>query len=113
MERLPLEQQEPTGPALQRCDGGSQESDFQRDYLQLEGLCLHLEDADSPQGGKAYICVPNIDKTSAALKTLPPPLVPGVPAQHPSTNVSGAQQEMAPPSHQGPQTAFCQQQGTA
>lgn len=112
MERLPLEQQEPIGPALQRCNGGFQESNFQRDYLQLEGLCLHLEDTESPQGGEAYICVPNIDKT-AALKTLPPPLVLGVPVLHPSTNVSGAQQEMAPPTHQGPQTAFCQQQGTA
>lgn len=76
VERLPLEQQEPTGPALQCCNGGFQESDFQRDYLKLEGLCLHLEDTESPQGGEAYICVPNIDKTSAVLKTLPPPSSP-------------------------------------
>lgn len=82
MERLPLEQQEPTGPALQRCNRGFQETDFQRDYLQLEGLCLHLEDTESPQGGEAYICVPNIDKRSAALKTLFPLPRPCVASKH-------------------------------
>lgn len=47
MERLPSEQQEPTGPALQRCDGGFQESDLQSDYQQLEEMCLDLENTKS------------------------------------------------------------------
>ena len=32
MNRLPMEQREPTGPAAQSCDGGFQESDVKGDY---------------------------------------------------------------------------------
>ncbi len=32
VNRLPMEQREPTGPAMQSCDGGFQESDLKGDY---------------------------------------------------------------------------------
>lgn len=57
MECLPSEQQEPTGLALQRRDGGFQESDLQSDY-QLEELLFRLGHRNAPRGGRAA----NIDK---------------------------------------------------
>lgn len=54
VERLPSEQQEPTGPALQRCNGGFQESDLQSDYQQLEELLFRSGDHQKPpRGGRA------------------------------------------------------------
>lgn len=59
VECLPSEQQEPAGLALQRCNGGFQESDLQSDYQQLEVLLFRLGGHQkAPSGGRAA----NIDK---------------------------------------------------
>lgn len=55
MNRLPMEQREPTGPAMQSCDGSFQESDLKGDYTcHWRSLCLVLENTSIP--GEA-LCV--------------------------------------------------------
>lgn len=84
---LPSEQQEPTGPALQRRDGGFQQSDLQSDYQQLGELCLDLERAK-------LLKLLNTDNTPAALAAASSLESPQL---HPSADVSAASE----PSYSG------------
>lgn len=77
MNRLPMEQREPTGPAMQSSDGGLQESDLKGDYT-CHWKSLVLEESSVPreemcdlalteQSRYLLIAVsaPSIDSTSA------------------------------------------------
>lgn len=49
MNRLPMEQREPTGPARLSSDGGFQQSDLRGDYTcHWRRLCVDLEDTSIP-----------------------------------------------------------------
>lgn len=50
MNRLPMEQREPTGPAMQSSDGGFQASDLKGVYTcHWRSLCVVLENTSVPR----------------------------------------------------------------
>lgn len=101
MNRLPMEQREPTGPAMQSCDGSFQESHLKGNCTcYFRSLHLVVENSSSPRTQieqRTYLLIavsaPSIDNTSAVCLSR---LIVG------RTSPSVAQQEMAPLNHHSP-----------